>query len=262
MLGLGEMVLTSVNAARLFPVPRVRGKRGMRSVCFNAVTAPDPIKPGWLWAPLKACTSDSKGIMWRLNPKETRPVKRKKSRWGFRSRKACVWRAAIPTPMVHDPLQAVQRWAEVRPRLEGSGVHLASWGRGGLRSEASSGSLIEKQACSCSCVSSLMATLQGVRDLETRSRRGWAPGLRGPAQTWGSLGAQRRAPMESESPNCLLRSEADGPERRRWNSVGSFPRTVRICRERHADGASELPQKPLSQTSPQAAGWPQACAST
>ena len=46
MLELGEMVLTSVNASRLFPVPRVRGKQGTRTVYFNIITAPDPVKPG------------------------------------------------------------------------------------------------------------------------------------------------------------------------------------------------------------------------
>ena len=51
-------------------VPRAKGggKQGMRSVCFNAVTAPDPIKPGWLWAPLKAAEVTVKGSCGGLTP--------------------------------------------------------------------------------------------------------------------------------------------------------------------------------------------------
>ena len=67
--------------------------------------------------------------------------------------------------------------------------------------------------------------------------------------------------MGSESPDCLLRSKADGPEHRRWNSVGSSLRTPRVSKDT-LTAPLNLPWKPFIQTSPRVAGRPQACAST
>ena len=159
--------------------------------------------------------------MWRLNPKETRSVKWKKRQWGFRSRKACGWRAAVPTPTVHDPPQTAQRWAEVGPR-DWTDLGHAPCKPGRKRVEvrgiSRKSAWVEKQSCSCSSVSSPMATLQRVRDLEACFREAEpqvSGGWHRPETAWGPGGEQ---PWEVSPPTAF--SEARQMDR---NTAGGIP---------------------------------------